>query len=272
MEKTESVNPGMKIPDTPIEASAISARGLSKVYATSSGEKIAAVHDINLDIATNSFVCLVGPSGCGKSTLLRIIAGLEQATNGEIVVHGRSQTKPNPKIGMIFQEYSLFPWRTILQNITTGPEFRRVNKTERHEIGMAYLDIIGMQGYENNYPHELSGGMRQRVAIARALANSPEILLMDEPFGALDAYTRILLQKRLLDIWERNRKTVIFVTHSVDEAVFLADEIVVMGTQPGRIIERLPVSMPRPRSREHSAYGKLVSYILSLLEKEAGDS
>ena len=269
MEKVEPLNIAHIALESPPETPVASISGLSKVYETSGGRKIEALRDINMNIAANSFVCLVGPSGCGKSTLLRIMAGLEPATAGEVVVKGRRRSKPSPEIGMIFQEYSLFPWRTIIENITIGPEFNRVKKAMRYEAGLAYLDLIGMRGFENNYPHELSGGMRQRVAIARALANLPEILLMDEPFGALDAYTRILLQKRLLDIWESNRKTVIFVTHSVDEAVFLADEIVAMGSRPGCIIERLPVPLPRPRRREHPAYGQLVAYILSLLEKEA---
>lgn len=250
---------------------AVSVHGLSKTYSTSGGRDIKAVCEVDLDIAANSFVCLVGPSGCGKSTLLRIMAGLDQASAGEVIINGRPHKKPGPEVGMIFQEYSLFPWRTVMENITIGPEFNRIAQSERKSAGLAYLELIGMKGYENNYPHELSGGMRQRVAIARALANSPEILLMDEPFGALDAYTRILLQKRLLDIWERHRKTVVFVTHSVDEAVFLADEIVVMGTKPGRIIDRLEVPLPRPRRREDPVYGRLVSSILTLLEKEAED-
>lgn len=252
-------------------SAAISVSKLSKTYTTASGKIIQAVSEVDLDVSENSFVCLVGPSGCGKSTLLRIIAGLDSATSGEVLALGQPQSKPRREIGMIFQEYSLFPWRTIMENITIGPEFGRVKAAERLAAGQEYLELVGMKGYAKAYPHELSGGMRQRVAIARALANQPDILLMDEPFGALDAYTRILLQKRLLDIWEKHRKTVIFVTHSVDEAVFLADSIVVMGTNPGRILTRLEVGIDRPRRRDDPRYAALVAQVLAMLEREADD-
>ena len=250
---------------------ALAIRNVSKTFVTSSGKVIKAVSGVNLDIAPNSFVCLVGPSGCGKSTLLRIMAGLESATEGEVSALGRVQNRPHKKNGMIFQENSRVPWRTMMDNITIGPEFAKVKAAERLAAGEKYLEFIGMSGYAKAYPHELSGGMRQRVAIARALANAPEILLMDEPFGALDAYTRILLQKRLLDIWEKHRKTVVFVTHSVDEAVFLADTIVVMGANPGRILRRFEVEISHPRRRDDPRYAALVTKVLTMLEKEAGD-
>ena len=250
---------------------ALAVRNVSKTFVTAGGQVIRAVDGATLEIDPNSFVCLVGPSGCGKSTLLRIMAGLESATSGEVLALGRVQTRPRREIGLIFQEYSLFPWRTIMDNITIGPEFSGIKPAERRAVGEEYLELIGMKGYAGAYPHELSGGMRQRVAIARALANQPEILLMDEPFGALDAYTRILLQKRLLDIWEKYRKTVVFVTHSVDEAVFLADSIVVMGTRPGRILTRLEVGIDRPRRRDDPRYAALVTEVLALLEQEAED-
>ncbi len=250
---------------------AIAVTNLSKTYTTASGKVIQAVSGANLEVAENSFVCLVGPSGCGKSTLLRIMAGLDSATSGEVRALGRPQTSPRREVGLIFQEYSLFPWRTIMENITIGPEFSRAPAAERLAAGEEYLELVGMKGYAKAYPHELSGGMRQRVAIARALANQPDILLMDEPFGALDAYTRILLQKRLLDIWEKHRKTVVFVTHSVDEAVFLADSIVVMGTNPGRILTRLEIDIDRPRRRDDPRYATLVAKVLAMLEREADD-
>ena len=255
----------------PMTAPALTVKDVFKTYVTSGGKIIRAVAGVDLEIAANSFVCLVGPSGCGKSTLLRIMAGLDSATAGAVTALGRPQTRPRREVGMIFQEYSLFPWRTIMDNITIGPEFNGVKPANRLAEGEKYLELIGMKGYAKAYPHELSGGMRQRVAIARALANEPEILLMDEPFGALDAYTRILLQKRLLDIWEKHRKTVVFVTHSVDEAVFLADSIVVMGTAPGRILTRLEVPIDRPRRRDDPRYAALVAQVLAMLEREAQD-
>ncbi len=247
---------------------ALTAEALGKTFRTADGRTIRALSDINLTIPRNSFVCLVGPSGCGKSTLLRIMAGLDCCTEGRILFRGAPQDRPRPEIGMIFQEYSLFPWRNILDNTALGLEFAGVRAAERRERAMRYLELVGLGDHAGAFPHELSGGMRQRAAIARALANEPEVLLMDEPFGALDAYTRILLQKRLLDIWEKKRKTVVFVTHSVDEAVFLADTVVVMGTRPGVVLERIDVGLPRPRRRDDPRYARLTASILTLLEQQ----
>lgn len=247
---------------------ALSAENVGKTFASSDGRTITALSGVNLSIPENSFVCIVGPSGCGKSTLLRMMAGLDCCTDGNVLFHGREQARPRREIGMIFQEYSLFPWRNVLDNAAVGLELAGVGKKERREKGLAYLELVGLAEYAASMPHELSGGMRQRVAIARALANEPDVLLMDEPFGALDAYTRILLQKRLLDIWEKRRKTVVFVTHSVDEAVFLADRIVVMGTRPGTIIAETDVDIPRPRPRDNPRYASLVADILRLLEQQ----
>ena len=181
-------------------ADILSVRKIAKRYTAGGGLSIQALDGISLAIEENSFVCILGPSGCGKSTLLRIMAGLEQSSAGDMLYRGRPQTKPGKEIGFIFQEYSLFPWRTVMENVTFGLELAGAPAAERLDAGRRYLDLVGLVRYEKAYPHELSGGMRQRVAIARALANRPDVLLMDEPFGALDAYTRIRLQKRLLDI------------------------------------------------------------------------
>jgi ABC-type nitrate/sulfonate/bicarbonate transport system ATPase subunit len=246
----------------------LSLHGLGKTFITSSGQTIRALSGVNLAIAENSFVCIVGPSGCGKSTLLRMMAGLDSCTEGKLLFSGRPQEKPRREIGMIFQEYSLFPWRCILDNVAIGLEFAGAPARERREKSLEYLELVGLADYAKAFPHELSGGMRQRAAIARALANEPEVLLMDEPFGAIDAYTRILLQKRLLDIWEKRKKTVVFVTHSVDEAIFLADRIVVMGTRPGTIQVELEVGLSRPRQRDNPRYASLLTSILALLEQQ----
>lgn len=247
----------------------LSAQRLSKRFVLGSGQAVHALDRICLDVEENSFICIVGPSGCGKSTLLRIMAGLDQASAGAMLYRGRQQNRPRKEIGVIFQEYSLFPWRTALENAAFGPELSGRPLQERQSLGRRYLELVGLERYASAYPHELSGGMRQRVAIARALANQPDVLLMDEPFGALDAYTRIRLQKRLLGIWEKDRKTVLFVTHSVDEAVFLADRIMVMSSNPGRILTEIPVSLPRPRDRANPEYASLAASILDLLEGQS---
>ena len=253
-------------------AAALSAERLSKMFTLGSGQTVQALDALSLDIEENSFICVVGPSGCGKSTLLRIMAGLESAGSGRMLYRGEEQNRPRKEIGFIFQEYSLFPWRTIIDNVTFGPELSGVSQKERAHLGRRYLELVGLSPYEKAYPHELSGGMRQRAAIARALANQPDILLMDEPFGALDAYTRIRLQKRLLDIWEKDRKIVVFVTHSVDEAVFLADRIIVMSANPGRILAEISVSLPRPRARDNREYASLTASILDLLEQQSDEN
>ena len=248
---------------------ALHAQWVSKRFTLGSGQTIQALDGISLEIEEKSFICIVGPSGCGKSTLLRIMAGLESCSSGAMLYKGEKQNRPRKEIGVIFQEYSLFPWRSTIENVAFGLELAGKPAKERTEQGRRYLELVGLARYAGAYPHELSGGMRQRVAIARALANQPDILLMDEPFGALDAYTRIRLQKRLLDIWEKDRKTVVFVTHSVDEAVFLADRIIVMSANPGRILTEMPVSLPRPRARDNPEYASLVASILDLLEQQS---
>jgi ABC-type nitrate/sulfonate/bicarbonate transport system ATPase subunit len=255
-----------------IDGNVIRVDSLSKSYATENGNTIHALEKVDLDVRANDFICIVGPSGCGKSTLLRIVSGLERSSGGFVYYRDTVLTGPNREIGMVFQEYSLLPWRNVLDNVGLGLEFARARSSERLHVARSFLRLVGMEAFEKAFPHELSGGMQQRVAIARSLANNPDVLLMDEPFGALDAHTRILLQKELLRIWEKNRKTILFVTHSVDEAIYLADRIVVMSGRPGKILEIMEVGMPRPRDRSHSTYGRMASKILDILEKEVGSS
>lgn len=239
---------------------------LSKTFKTKEKFEVKALEDINLSVEENDFICIVGPSGCGKSTLLRIIANLESATSGKMIYRDKELTEPTSDIGMVFQNYSLLQWRTVIDNIALGLEFKGVDKKERRKKAKEYLKLINMENFEKAYPYELSGGMQQRVAIARALVNNPDVLLMDEPFGALDAHTRIILQEELLKIWEVHKKTILFVTHSVDEAVYLSDKIIVMGKNPGTIKEVINIDMKRPRDRGNPEYGKLTSDILKMLE------
>jgi NitT/TauT family transport system ATP-binding protein len=255
-----------------IDENVIRIASLSKSYATGNGETIHALDEVALNVRANDFICIVGPSGCGKSTLLRIIAGLEQASGGSVHYRDTMLTGPSREIGMVFQEYSLLPWRNVLDNVGLGMEFAGAPGSERLRVSRSFLKLVGMERFERAFPHELSGGMQQRVAIARSLANNPDVLLMDEPFGALDAHTRILLQKELLRIWEKNRKTILFVTHSVDEAIYLADRIVVMSGRPGRILEIMELDQPRPRDRSNAQYGKMAAQILDILEKEVSSS
>lgn len=247
----------------------VSIRHVGKVFEKEEGGATVALEDISLEIADKEFVCLIGPSGCGKTTLLRIIAGLETATGGEALLNGEPITGPDPVRGMVFQEYSLFPWRTVTENIAFGLEMSGVPKSRRQEVAARYLDLVNLEQFADAYPHALSGGMRQRVAIARALANDPKVLLMDEPFGALDAQTRNRMQKELLEIWEKTQKTIIFVTHSVDEAVYLADRIVALSPRPGRVNEIVEVGLPRPRDRTSPEFAMLRRNLLSLIQEEA---
>jgi NitT/TauT family transport system ATP-binding protein len=227
-----------------------------------------ALEDINLEIEDNEFICFIGPSGCGKTTLLRIVAGLEEATEGTVTLDGEPIKGPGPERGMVFQEYSLFPWRTVIDNIVFGLELKGVPAAERLSKGRQYLKMVGLERFETRYPHELSGGMKQRVAIARALVNRPKALLMDEPFGALDAQTRNIMQSELLRIWQEERKTVVFVTHSVDEAIYLADRIVIMSARPGRIKDIIEIPLSRPRNRTSSAVNVIRDRILCDLRSE----
>ncbi|MFC7397218.1 ABC transporter ATP-binding protein [Chelatococcus sp. GCM10030263] len=222
-------------------------RNITKYY-RSGGERLTVLEDFSLAVAELEFLVLLGPSGCGKSTLLRIIDGIETCDEGEIILDGKNVTNTTGAgRGMVFQSFELFPWRTVLDNVAFGLEVSGTSKAERHARAREYVNLVGLSAFEKSYPHELSGGMQQRVGIARALAIKPSVLLMDEPYGALDVQTRDLLQDELLEIWDRERKTVIFVTHSIEEALYLADRIVVMSPRPGRIEQIIDVPFARPR-------------------------
>lgn len=208
---------------------------------------VQALEPTNLKVAQNDFITILGPSGCGKSTLLRIVAGLDRPSTGQVLLAGRQIQGPGADRGMVFQSYTLFPWLTVAENIAYGLREKGVAKAERQNIVASYVEKVGLRGFENHYPKQLSGGMQQRTAIARALANDPAILLLDEPFGALDNQTRALMQELLLGIWERERKTVLFVTHDIEEAIFLASRVIVMSARPGRIKADIQVDLPHPR-------------------------
>jgi len=222
---------------------------VSQVFQTSTRQDHLALSDISLTVNDGAFVSILGPSGCGKSTLLYIVGGFVQPTRGTARVKGKAITGPGPDRGPVFQEFALFPWKSVLGNVMYGPRQQGVAYSEADAQSRALIEMVGLKGFEDFYPKELSGGMKQRVALARTLAYHPEVLLMDEPFGALDAHTRTRLQNDLLEIWERDRKTVLFVTHSVDEAVFLSDRVVVMTRSPGRIRQIIDIDLPRPRRR-----------------------
>jgi NitT/TauT family transport system ATP-binding protein len=222
---------------------------VSQVFQTSTRKDHLALSDISLTIEDGAFVSILGPSGCGKSTLLYIVGGFVRPTQGAAKMKGRPITGPGPDRGPVFQEFALFPWKSVLGNVMYGPRQQGVKYAEAEAQSRALIEMVGLKGFENFYPKELSGGMKQRVALARTLAYHPEVLLMDEPFGALDAHTRTRLQNDLLNIWERDRKTVLFVTHSVEEAVFLSDKVVMMTRSPGRIRQVVDIDLPRPRRR-----------------------
>jgi NitT/TauT family transport system ATP-binding protein len=239
-------------------------RNVTKTFKSEEGE-IKALDNINLEVKVGEFLCILGPSGCGKTSLLRMVAGLDYPSSGEIILDGEKVRGPSPDRGMVFQEYSLFPWRTVIKNVTFGLKIKGIDQEEQYEIAERYIELVGLKGFEQSYPHELSGGMKQRVAIARALATDPAILLMDEPFGSVDAQTRNLLQKELLEIWKRTEKTVLFVTHSVDEAIYLADRVAVMSARPGRIITCMDIEIPRPRKRTSMEANEIREQLLKLL-------
>jgi NitT/TauT family transport system ATP-binding protein len=221
-------------------------RGLCLDYVNEDrGERHRAVEDLDLDVLRNEFLCVVGPSGCGKSTLIAAIAGFLRPASGELLMDGHGISGPGADRGVVFQEYALLPWKRVIDNVALGLKFRGVPKRERQEIARRYLRLTNLTDAAEKYPHELSGGMKQRAAVARTLANEPEIMLMDEPFAAIDAQTRMILHEELLRIWERSQVTVLFVTHSVDEAVFLADRVAVLTPGPGRLKEVIRVPIPR---------------------------
>jgi ABC-type nitrate/sulfonate/bicarbonate transport system ATPase subunit len=241
--------------------SAISVDRVSMVFETRRG-RVTALDDVSLEIPDGHFACLVGPSGCGKSTLLRIMAGLLRASDGVVRVGGRPVERPGADRGMVFQSYTLFPWLKVRANVEFGPRLQGVARAARRQTSDGLLREMGLEEFAGAYPKELSGGMQQRVAIARALANEPEVLLMDEPFGALDALTRASAQRFLTEVWERHRRTIAFVTHDIEEAVFLGDTIYVMSPRPGRIAEVVQVDVPRPRGLEDERLSHLRRRIL----------
>ena len=232
----------------PNAAPKISACDVTKVYETSGG-RMTAVDRFTLDVAEGEFLAIVGPSGCGKSTFLRMLAGLEDVSSGRLTIRPGADPK-TPLNSVVFQEYAIFPWKTVIQNVAFGLHMRGVSEKERLQVARLWLDRVGLGKFANHYPHQISGGMKQRVSIVRALANDPEVLLMDEPLGALDAQTRVVLQEELLRIWEETRKTVVYITHSLEEAVLLGDRVVLMSAQPGRILDIYDIDIPRPRSIE----------------------
>lgn len=239
---------------------------ISKTFNSVKDQKVEAIEEISLDLFEGEFLSILGPSGCGKTTLLRMIAGLETATRGKILLENNIIHGTNPKVGLIFQEFVLLPWRTVIGNIEFGLENMGMNKKERRQKAMEYIKIIELEGFEYKYPKELSGGMKQRVAIARAIICNPSILLMDEPFASLDAQTRFNMQKFLLSIWERTGKTIIFVTHNVDEAVFLGQRLIAMSSRPGRIISDTMVNQGYPRDIYSSEFNRIRKKALQLLE------
>ena len=259
-----------------MENAIIAIRNVTKNYLISTSlnchEVVAAVQKVNLDIQRGEFLAIIGPSGCGKSTLLNMIGGLVKPTEGEIYVEGERVSCPHPKITMVFQEMSVFPWRTVMENVEFGLEMRGLNRPSRRRKCQEIIDLVGLHEFEKRYPQELSGGMNQRVAIARALSLDPDILLMDEPFGALDEQTRLILGEELLRIWGELGQTIVFVTHNINEAVQLADRLVVMSARPGQIKKEVPIDLTRPRDPSVIASQKftaLVGEIWSELREES---
>lgn len=250
---------------------AVRARNITKYFGP---ERV--LDNVDFDLPSGSFTSLVGPSGCGKTTMLRIIAGIENAGGGTIEINGVSSAKDVPALGVVFQQGSLLPWKNVQKNVAFGLELAKLDKKEIKERVAHALEMVHLTGSEKKYPHQLSGGMQQRVGIARALALDPPILLMDEPFASVDAQTREELHDELLNIWEKSRKSVLFVTHSIDEAIVLSDQIIVMGARPGRVISRINVDLPRPRTEESAhlmpGYGQLRSKIRNLLTPSSAES
>lgn len=234
--------------------------------------EVTALDDVSLRVAHDTFAVIVGPSGCGKSTLLRLVAGLETPTSGSMTLDGQPISGPSADRGMVFQSYTLFPWLSVRENVMFGPKLKGLPKAECEDIADDLIRAVGLSGFERSFPKELSGGMRQRVALARALANDPRILLMDEPFGALDSQTRQLMQELLLEVWQARRKTVLFITHDIDEAIILGDTVHVMTARPGRIKRSMSIDIPRPRNLDALTSAEFIQFkreILHLMHDEA---
>jgi NitT/TauT family transport system ATP-binding protein len=237
----------------------VAMKDVSKRYETASGDTVHALSNINLEVRSGEFVSVLGASGCGKTTLLRIIAGLETDYEGELTLRGRKSGGAKRDIGIVFQDANLLPWRTILQNVLLPAQVLRLDKRSSIERAHDLIELVGLKGFEDKYPFELSGGMRQRVAIARALIHDPTILLMDEPFGALDALTREVMNSEVLKIWEATKKTVFMITHSIGEAVFMSDRVIVMSPRPGRVVAEVDIALDRPRNIEMLSGGKFAA-------------
>ena len=245
---------------------------VSKLHFSIKGEPLLALMDVTFQVEKNEFFSIVGPSGCGKTTLLNLLAGFEQPTRGELRVGGKAITAPGWERAVVFQEYALFPWYTVSQNIRYGLQRKRLPDAEQSRLVDHYIGLVGLRGFESRYPRELSGGMRQRVSIARALAVNPSILLMDEPFASLDIQTREYMQDELLKIWQREPKTVIFVTHSIDEAIKLSDRVAIMGPRPGRIDEIKTVDFERPRDPTNPEVVRLAAEVKQWLRQQLFES
>lgn len=250
---------------------------LQKIYPaqTRKDRDVIALKDINLEVAESEFVVIVGPSGCGKSTLINIIGGLDEATEGEVKIDGRDVVEPGADRGMVFQGYSLFPWLTVQKNVEFGLKMKKVSKAERAKIALEFIELVGLKGFEHALPKQLSGGMKQRVAIARTLANHPEVLLMDEPFGALDAQTRVVMQELLAKISRETKNTILFITHDIDEAILLADKIYVMSRRPGTIREVIDVNIEGERNHEILVKPEFLAMkqkIMNMLWQESQDA
>lgn len=244
----------------------ISIENISKKYGD-----FQAIERVDLHIQKGEFVVLLGASGCGKSTLLNLVAGFEKPTTGKVVVNGREVTDVDPHCGMVFQQYALFPWLTVKENVAFGLKMKGLAKVERAQIAQRYIEMVGLKGFENKFPNALSGGMRQRVSIARVLANDPDVILLDEPFAALDAMTRQVLQDELLDIYEKSKKTIIFITHSIDEALLLSTRMLIMGARPGKIVTDIHNDLPMPRTSEvqlSPRYNELKAQIWETVQSE----
>ncbi|MDR1856727.1 MAG: ABC transporter ATP-binding protein [Desulfovibrio sp.] len=240
---------------------------VSKTFIQKGHIGVPVIRDISLDVEENEFLVVLGPGQCGKSTLLRIIAGLETPDTGYVTLDGQPIVGPGPDRGLVFQGYMLFAWETVMGNVEMGLKLRGVPKHERREVAQHYIDLVGLTGFEKHYPHQLSGGMKQRVGIARAYANSPKVMLLDEPFGQLDAQTRMFMQKETARIWEHEKRTVVFVTNNIDEALFLADRIILMeGKLPGRIKREYVIGLPRPRDHAHKDILELRAMITAQTE------
>ncbi|MDR0857440.1 MAG: ABC transporter ATP-binding protein [Oscillospiraceae bacterium] len=227
---------------------AVEVTGVTRIYTDVRGNPLEALRDVSVSIQQGEFVSIIGPSGCGKTTLLRLIAGLDSPQAGELRLNGEIISGTDPQRGYVFQQGSLFPWLTVAKNIAAGLKARGVYKQQKADVA-EYIELIGLEGFEKSYPHQISGGMAQRVAIARALINRPEVLLLDEPMGALDSFTRADLQDKLLELWKHDGTTMILVTHDIDEAIYLADRVVIMSPRPGKISDVIPIDFPRPRHR-----------------------